>query len=204
MALGEVLRTEIAEGTDDPVAPEVGRVRQGRTPVAVGSNQGLLVQEGRITPDKPRDGVQVVVPDRVDQLHGLHEARPARRLIAAREHELRVSQARARRLHPVRVPLAKIGRGRGIAFAKRPQEIFRLMFELIEIRTNGKTTDRHGEPPRSCPGSAGVGRRRFGREPDSDRRAAGGLGPVRGREAACDALRIRIGRSSRPAQRLLA
>ena len=47
----------------------------------------------------------------------------------------------------------------GFTAVNRAEEILCLMFELIQIRTNGKSTIGHSEPPCECPGSAVVGRK---------------------------------------------
>ena len=63
----------------------------------------------------------------------------------------------------------------------RLQQVFGLMFELIEIGTNGQSASRHDEPP-DTPGIRWLGRRRFVAR---TLRAlpTGGLSPSRGWEA---------------------
>ena len=116
------------------------------------SRFGLLVTRSRTV-------VDVVAPDRVDQLHGLHEPRPARRLVAAREHELRVGELGVGRVERIGMVLAQLGERGGIAGVNRAEQILGLVLELVEVGTDGQVTNGHDEPPWKCPGSAGVGRK---------------------------------------------
>src|SRR4029450_1497380 len=89
------------------------------------------------------DTLRFVTPDRVDQVAALHEARPARRLITAREHEFRIRKLRGfgrDGLGMVRPQIVERGRVAGV---DRLQQILRLVPELIEIRADGKTTGGH-------------------------------------------------------------
>src|SRR5262249_50974860 len=84
-----------------------------------------------------------VPPDRVDDLAGEYQPRPACDAVAARELVLRVSELHA-----------------GTRALQLAQEIFGLMFELDEIRTDGEMTIGHDGPPSTiCPGSAQFGRK---------------------------------------------
>jgi hypothetical protein len=70
------------------------------------------VQELRVLDDEIAHRVNVVAPDCVDQLTALHEAHPTRRLIAARENELRVGELGVRRVDFVGAKLPEL-RDRG-------------------------------------------------------------------------------------------
>ncbi len=78
---------------DYPVATQVGGVGERRTPVAVAANQRLSVEETGVRGYEPPYGVDVISPDRINELHRVHQSRPARRLVAPGEHELRVGES---------------------------------------------------------------------------------------------------------------
>ncbi len=90
----QVFGALLVQESDDAVAAKVRRVRHRRAPVAVGANQDILMDERWVARDERADRVQVIAPDRVGELHCLHEPRPARSLVGACEHELRVRQLR--------------------------------------------------------------------------------------------------------------
>ena len=94
----EIGGAQAVQHLDDSVAADVRRVAQRRAPVAVLADERILVDQIRIARHEVAHDVDVVVPDRVDELNGLHESRPARRLVAARENELRVGELGGRRL----------------------------------------------------------------------------------------------------------
>src|SRR5205085_7060682 len=94
------------------------------------------------------DGGAVVAPDRVDQVTREYQARPARRAVAAREHELGVGEPRVARCDRIRVKRTEFrGRG-GVAIVYGAEQVLGLMLELCEIRPNGQVTSGHNEPPR--------------------------------------------------------
>ncbi len=75
---------------------------------------------------------------------------------------------------------------RQITTAKVTQQIFRLMFELLEVGTDGKSAIRHTSLLWSCPLSAVIGRKGGSlTEPEVTQNRSGGLSPARGRVAAC-------------------
>jgi hypothetical protein len=104
--------------------------------------------------------VKALAPGQRCQLARLHEPRPAWRLVAAREDELRVGELRACGVDFPRMMLLEIGECGRIAVAEGPQQVFGLMFELIEGRTYGKSATGHDEPPSLAPVSAGNRRKR--------------------------------------------
>ncbi len=93
------------------------------------------------------NGVDVVVPDRVDQLTGEDEPRPARRPVAAREHELRIGELRALRRRRLWMVLLDLRDGIGFAAANGAEQILRLVPELFQVGTDGQATIGHDEPP---------------------------------------------------------
>jgi hypothetical protein len=90
----EIPGAETAKEADDRIASEVRGVGHRRTPVAVAAKQHLLVDQRGIPCNEGAHAFDVVAPDRVRELDGVDEPRPARRLVAAREDELRVGQLR--------------------------------------------------------------------------------------------------------------
>ena len=152
----------LVQEADDAVAAEVRRVRHRRTPVAVGANQDVLVDQRRIPRDERAHRVDVVAPDRVGELHGVDEPRPARCPIAPREHELRVGQLRGRGVDRFGMELAQLGDRSRVAGVDGAEEFLGLAVKLIEVGPDGQAADGHDEPPSMSPWSAGVGQRRFG------------------------------------------
>ena len=118
------------------------------------------MEHARVLLDHRANGGDVVAPDRVDQLARLHQSRPARRLVAARQHELRIGQLYARGVRSLGMVLLELGERGGIAGAHGAEQILGLVLELRQVRPNGQMPG-HDEPPWCCPGSARVGRRRF-------------------------------------------
>jgi hypothetical protein len=127
-----------AQQPDDAVATEVGRVRQRRPPVAVLPDQRLLPDQRRIPRHKLAHRLEVITPDRVHQLHRLHQARPARGLVTARQGELRVGQLRLRRVQRPGMVLPQLGNRGRIAGADSAKKLPGLMLELIQVRTDGQ------------------------------------------------------------------
>ena len=158
----EVLGAVAVKETDDGVAAKVCRVRHRRAPVAVGTNQDLLMNERGIARDERADLVEVIAPDRVRELNCLDEPRPARRLVASREHELRVGQLRGSGVDRFRMVLAHVGDRVRIAGVDGAEEFLGLTMQLFQVGTDGQAADGHDEPPSMSPWSAGVGQRRFG------------------------------------------
>jgi hypothetical protein len=105
------------------------------------------VQQPWVAADQPTDGVDVVAPDRGDHLTRLHEARPARRLVAARKDELRVGQLGAPGVDRVGVVTLELRDRRRITLADRAEQVLRLVLELLEVGTDRQVTGRHDEPP---------------------------------------------------------
>src|SRR5436309_1423076 len=93
----EIFGSLVVQEADDFVAAEIRRVRHRWTPVAVFANQNVVVQESAVATNQGANRSQVITPDRVSELHGMDQPAPARGLITAREHELRISQLHGRR-----------------------------------------------------------------------------------------------------------
>src|ERR1700692_1157616 len=91
--------------------------------------------------------LEIVAPDRVDELASKHQTRPARRLVAAREQEPRVGELGFRGIDFLRLTLREVSyRGR-IAAANRAKEVLCLVLQLFQVGANGKMTSGHDEPP---------------------------------------------------------
>lgn len=124
---------------DDAVATEIRRVRHRRTPVTVPPDQNVLVNEARIAGHQVAYPVDVVAPYCVGELHGLNESHPTGRLVAAREHQLRVRELRACGIDITGMAFLHL-RDRGfIAGMNRTEKIFGLMLELIETGAYGRS-----------------------------------------------------------------
>jgi hypothetical protein len=78
---------------------------------------------------------RVVFPDCLDETASEHEPRPADDAIASRKRKLRLGQL-----------------GCAVTVLHLAQEVFRLMFQLIEVGPNRKVAIRHDEPPWYMPG----------------------------------------------------
>jgi hypothetical protein len=154
----EIPGAESVEHLDDAISADVRGVRERWTPVAVFANESILMEQLRVLRDQVANGVDVVAPDGVDELHRLYEPRPARRLVAPRQNELRVGKLGGGRVDRIRVKLAELGDRGGIAGVDRAEQIFGLVLELVQVGNDGQATSGHDEPPRKCPGSACVGR----------------------------------------------
>jgi hypothetical protein len=143
--------------TDDAVASKVRRVRHRRTPVAVGADQNVFLDQRPIPRDEFADRVRVIAPDRVRELHRLDESRPARRTVAPCERELRVGQLRGSGVDRFGIVLAHVGDRLRVGGVDGAQEFLGLTMKLIEVGPDGQAADGHDEPPSVCPWSAGVG-----------------------------------------------
>ena len=129
----EVSGALIVKETDDAVAAKVGGVRHRRPPVTVAANQHMFADERSIARDELADGVQVVTPDRVGELHCVHESRPARSAIASRQHELRIGQLRGRGIDRFGMVFAQIGdciRSAGVDVA---EQFLGLTVKLVQV-----------------------------------------------------------------------
>jgi hypothetical protein len=122
----EILCAKAVEHCDDCITPEVCRVTHGRTPVAVAYG-GVFVQKLRVLQDDFANGVHIVVPDGVNQAARDHKPRPARRFVAAREYELRVSELGVRWFDLLGMVCVKIRERRRIATADGAEQILCLM-----------------------------------------------------------------------------
>ena len=143
----EIGGAQLVQHADDAVATEIRRVRHRPTPVAVGADQHMLVEQRGIPRHELAHRVDVVAPDRVGERDRLREPRPARCAIAAREHELRVAQLRVRGIDRVGVVLAQLGERGGVAGVDGAQELLRLALELLWVGADGQVADGHDEPP---------------------------------------------------------
>ncbi len=119
----------------------------------------VLMKQLRILLNEFTNHCDVIAPDRVDELAGLDQSRPTRCFITAREGELCISQLDLIGCDFVWVMLVELGDGGRIAFANGAQQILRLVFELIEVRTDGKSTIGHDEPPLVMPAVRFAGRK---------------------------------------------
>ena len=137
---------ELAEHRDDPVAPEVRRVRHRRPPVADHA-AGVLVEQARMPRHQLTNGRHVVAPDRVGHPAGEHQSRPARQAVAAGQRALRIGEPDALRLALSRAVLLEHRDRRGIAAPDVAQQILRLVPKLIEVRADGQVAVSHDGPP---------------------------------------------------------
>jgi hypothetical protein len=94
----EIGRAKAVQHADDVIAAQVGRVRERWSPVAVVADERLLVDQLWIPGHQLPHGIAIVAPDGIHELDRLHESRPARRFVAPREDELRVSKPGLRRI----------------------------------------------------------------------------------------------------------
>ena len=83
---------------------------------------------------------------------GEHEARPTRRLVTAREHELRIGELGAGGIDLVRMVFLELRDGVWIAAMDGAEQVLGLVLQLIQVRTNGKATIGYDEPPWELPG----------------------------------------------------
>ena len=86
-----VFGAEVVEHRDNAVAADIRGKAHRRTPVAL-ANCGAFVKQSRICGYELANGIRIVVPDRIDQIACLDKPHPARRLVHASKHELRVSK----------------------------------------------------------------------------------------------------------------
>ena len=93
------------------------------------------------------DGVYVVAPDRINHSAGEREARPVRQAIASGERELRVGQLGGAWFEVLWMMFLKLRYRDGIALPDGVEQVFRLVFELIEVGTDWKVTIGHDGPP---------------------------------------------------------
>ena len=88
------------------------------------------------------DRLQVITPDRVGELHRVIEPGPARRLVATREHELRVGQLRGRGIDRFGMVLAQLGDRIRIAGVNGVEELLGLAMKLIRDRAGRASGER--------------------------------------------------------------
>ncbi len=143
-----------------------------------------ITRQVRMSREQIAQCLDVVMSSGVKHLADEHELGPARCVIAASQHQLRVGKRGVGEIESWRMMCTEVIDRCGIPIAKRAQEILGLVAELIEIRTGRELTDGHVEPPLDARGPHAPG------EGGSNRTLAtvagsGGLGPARGREASC-------------------
>ena len=93
------------------------------------------------------DGLYIVPPNGINELAGKREPGPAWSFIAARQNKLGVGEFGGAGFdRPVKGLLNSAIAGR-IALAKLTEQVLGLVFELIEVRANGKTAIGHDKPP---------------------------------------------------------
>lgn len=153
-----VVRVEGVDRLDDGVAPQIGRVDERRTPVAVAAYERLFLHQVRMGDQQVAHLRHVVLPDGVDQLAGQHQPGPARRLVAACQHELRVGELRRRGVEVLRVELGEIGERRRFAAARGAQQLFGLLLQLFEVGNDGKPAAGHTSSL-ALPGVRSLGRK---------------------------------------------
>jgi hypothetical protein len=93
------------------------------------------------------DGVGVIAPDRVNHSAGEDEARPVRQTVTSGERELRVGQPGGAGLYILRVMFLKLRHRDRVALPDGVEQVFGLVFELIEVGTDWKVTIGHDGPP---------------------------------------------------------
>ena len=121
------------EEADDLVAAEVRGVCHGGSPVAVGANQDMLVDQRRIGDDERADGLRVVAPDRLREPHPVDEPCPTRRAIAPCEDELCIGQLRGGGINRFRMMVPEPGDGARVAGADGAEEFFGLTLQLLQV-----------------------------------------------------------------------
>src|SRR5262245_44011891 len=142
-----VFCAKVMQHLDNFVASEVCGITHWWSPVIV-TNAGVLMQQFRVLENQLSHSFNVVFPHRLDELTALDQTRPARSLVAAREHKLSVGECYLGRYFTLWMLGLEFFDCRTHAAAKRAQQIFSLILKLIEIGTNGKVTilrivDRH-------------------------------------------------------------
>src|SRR5262245_44684784 len=119
--------------TDDAIASKVRRVRQWRAPVAVGSNQHVLMEECGVTRHELANCVGIVAADRVGEPYGVNEPRPARCVIASCQHELRVRQLRGGGIDELRMVLVQFGDRTCVAGTNGAKKFLGLTMKLLRV-----------------------------------------------------------------------
>jgi hypothetical protein len=109
--------------------------------------------------DQLSEQLLIIAPDRIDYPAGEHEARPTWQTVASRERELRIGKLGSRRLELAWMIPRKLCRKSGVASMHGAEHVFGLVFELIEIRSDGKVTIGHDGPP-SLYARSVIGRKR--------------------------------------------
>ena len=137
----EIFRAVFMQNTYQPVATQVRRVRHRRTPVAVGANQNVLVDERGILRDQHAHALEIVPPDRIRELHRVDEPRPARRAVGSRESELRVGQLCGPGVDRIAVVLPQVRDRDRVAGMDAAQKLLGLTMKLLEVGADGQATD---------------------------------------------------------------
>ena len=141
-----VLCPEIEQHRDDLVTPEIRRVAHRRAPVAANTSC-ILVQKVGILRDEVADGINIVLPDRIDQSAGQHQALPTVNAVAARKCPLGIGQLCLSRSCRVKAVLLYERHRLRLVRIEIAQQVFRLPAELSEIGANGQFAKRHDGPP---------------------------------------------------------
>src|SRR5688500_6323768 len=132
----EVARAEVVQHSDEFIAAEIGRVSHRWSPVPV-ANACVLVNQFWMFDDKLAHGFDVVTPDGIDEIAALDQARPTCGSIAACECKLNLCEFHLRWIcNRVRMKLIELTDCCCIALSNAAQQVFRLMFELVQVRTN--------------------------------------------------------------------
>ena len=131
----DVFGAETAEHRDDPVPPEVRRIRHRRPPIAFYPAR-VFVQQSRMFQNQFANTVSIIVANGIGHPAGEHQSRPARQTIATRERQLRMRELCFARFDSFRMAFPQFGNCHWVAPPDIAEQILRLLFELIEIWMN--------------------------------------------------------------------
>src|SRR5262249_20154023 len=90
----DVSRSSPVEQSNDVLSTEARRKGHRWTPIALSARQNILMQQRGIAHNESAHRAEIIAPNGGRELHTMNEPRPARRLIAASEYELRVREHR--------------------------------------------------------------------------------------------------------------
>src|SRR5262245_65744468 len=93
------------------------------------------------------DGVYVVSPDGINHSAGERQARPTRQAIASGERDMRVGQLGGAGFDILGMMFLKLRYRDRVALPDGVEQVFGLVFELIEVGTDWKVTIGYDGPP---------------------------------------------------------